>query len=565
MSRMNVADTIRQKLSDALKKIGIEVSVQEIVLEYPSELEHGDYANNAAMRYGKQLSIAPRALAENITAALGEIEGVSKIEVAGPGFINFTLASSALAASIESARADGRGTSDSLAGEEVIFEYTSPNLFKPLHIGNLVGNITGESLTRLFENAGAVVHRVNYPSDIGLTVAKGVWGLKKAGSDPCSIEALGEAYRAGNAAYENDEVAKKEIEAINKALYEDSDPGLSALRSAGIETSRRHLDEICERLGTKFDTEIFESQASPIGYEIVMAHMADGIFEKSDGAIIFPEAQSGLHTRVFINSAGLTTYEAKDLGNFKLKNEAFPTWTQSYVVTGVEQLEYFKVIIAAIKKIFPETAAKKIAHIPTGFLTLTTGKMSSRLGNVLTGESLIADLEESAKERAAESRAHDIEQLANDIAVAALKYDVLKQGNGKNIIFDKEHALSLEGDSGPYLQYSYARSRAIVEKAREQGIAPHISDVARFGASEMLVRLLVRFPMIIERATEDLQPHTIAHYLIDVASAFNAWYAQEQILDGTDAAAQKVAIVEATGNTIREGLYLLGIPAPEKM
>ena len=296
-----------------------------------------------------------------------------------------------------------------------------------------------------------------------------------------------------------------------------------------------------------------------------MAHMADGVFEKSDGATIFSETQSGLHTRVFLNSAGLTTYEAKDLGNFKLKTDAYPEWTQSYVVTGAEQIEYFKVIIAAIKKVFPDTQNKKIAHIPTGFLTLTTGKMSSRLGNVLTGESLIADLEESAKVRAAESRADDANQLATDIAVAALKYDVLKQTNGRNIVFDKEHALSLEGDSGPYLQYTYARSRAIVAKAREQGIEPRIAPDTVFGASETLVRLITRFPTVVAYATEDLQPHAIAHYLISIASAFNAWYAQEQILDGSDTVAQKVAIVEAFGNTIKKGLYLLGIPAPEKM
>jgi len=562
MRLMEIRRQIEDAITHTLAELGITATVP-VVLEYPADITHGDYSTNVALVYAKVTQKNPKLLAEEIVTHLGSIDGVAKIEIAGPGFINFTLAPQAVATSLEQARAtDMWGANTTLKGEQILMEYTSPNLFKPLHIGNLVGNILGESIARLMQFSGGTVMRLNYPSDIGPTVAKGVWGLIQTKGSPKDIKALGEAYRTGNDGYENSPAAKTEIDAINKKLYEESDPILNELRRLGIETSRAHLDALCAKLGTNFDTEIFESEAGPVGQKIVMEHMADGIFEKSDGAVVFSGEQSGLHTRVFINSAGLPTYEAKDLGNFFLKQQKYPQWTESFVVTGVEQQEYFKVIIAAIKKVFPTAEGKRIEHIPTGFLTLTTGKMSSRKGNVLTGESLIADLEESAKERAAESRAENHDKLAEQIAVAAIKYQILKQGSGKNIIFDREKALSMEGDSGPYLQYTYARTCAISIKAKESGVVAEINADA---APNDVTRLLVRFPEIVAHASEVLEPHLVTQYLLLLAAAFNSWYAQEQILDGTPEAAHKVAVVEALSRTLKNGLWILGIPAPEQI
>ncbi len=596
MDIIDIKEAIKRSLLMVVHELGFEIESERVSVVPTKDLSHGDYASNIAMiaypseqdkfnderksdeklEKRKQIFLTKNAggsstsnaleLSKNIVNKIqegGKIVGVQKVDFAFPGFINFTLEPEAISAELQLARTDESwGSNQSLSGKVIMLEYTSPNLFKPLHIGNLVGNILGESLARLMSVSGAIVKRINYPSDIGLTVAKGVWGLIRTSGDPKDIKALGEAYRAGNDGYENDPAAKAEIDAINKKLYEDSDPDLTMLRKTGIETSRNHLNAICAQLGTAFDTEIFESEAGPLGRDIVMSHTKDEVFEKSDGAIIFPGEKYGLHTRVFINSAGLPTYEAKDVGNFELKQRAYPEWSQSFVVTGQEQQEYFKVVIAAIKKIFPDVKDKKIVHIPTGFLTLTTGKMSSRKGNVLTGESLLADLGESAKERATESRSDDKERLAQDIAVAAIKYEILKQSSGKNITFDRERALSLEGDSGPYLQYAYARTRAILERANTTGIKIELDPTA---APSELTRLLVRFPEIVARATVEYEPHYLATYLIAVAGAYNSWYSQVQILDQGAEEAHKVAVVEAVSRTLKRGLDLLGIPAPEKM
>lgn len=555
---------LRAAISEALETRGLPTC--DFAIEHPKMLDHGDYACNVAMVLAKQVGQSPRAIAEALAADLvGQIEYVERIEIAGPGFLNFYLSRDFFSAEAVRAIEEGAGwgENDAELDEVVLFEYTSPNLFKPLHIGNLVGNIIGESFTRLFEMAGADVRRMNYPSDIGMTVAKGVWGLRATGSDPHDIAALGQSYRVGNEAFENDEAAKAEIEAINKALYAGTDAELSALREAGIATSRRSLAAICALLGTHFDTEITESQASQPGTEIVKANIGT-VFTESEGAVVYEGEKVGLHTRVFLNSQGLPTYEAKDVGHFTLKAAAHPDWTQSIIVTGNEQTEYFKVLYAALRELFPEIADKNLEHIPTGFLTLTTGKMSSRKGNVLTGESLLAEVAEAARERASESRADDIDKLTNQLAVAAIKYQILRYSVGSNIVFDKEKALSFEGDSGPYLQYTYARALSVLEKARGVGVLPQLTPAPE--TPYVLERILYRFPEVVEEALRERAPHTVVTYLTELAGEFNSFYAHEKIADKDDVhAPYKALLTSAIAITLKNGLWVLGIEAPERL
>jgi len=553
---------IEKRIRAAAEALGI--AADGLAVEYIEDEQYWDIATNVALVGAKAAGASPSELAQRVVNELGEIAGVEKIEIAGPGFINFTLTAEALARVVSdiAAQPEAWGRNESKGTQEILLEYTSPNLFKPLHVGNLVGNIVGESLARLYENGGAQVRRINYPSDIGLTIAKGVWGLKKTGGGPSDIQALGEAYRIGNEAYETDSVAKEEIGNVNRALYSGTDEELNDLRARGIETSRKQLAELCRALGTKFDFEIFESEASPVGKEIVLGHVGR-VFEKSEGAVVFPGERHGLHTRVFLNSQDLPTYEAKDLGNFKLKQEKYPEWTHSLVVTGREQADYFKVVYAAIREVFPAAKEKELIHISTGFLTLTTGKMSSRKGNVLTGESLFAELQESARTRAEESRAEDAGALGEQIAVAALKYEILKRNSGSDIVFDKERALSLEGDSGPYIQYAYARACSVVDAGKGEGVVA-AAEPPQTDGERSIMRALMQFPDVVLRAQEELEPHYVAVYIGELASMYNSWYAQERVL-GTPDAARRLAITEAVAVTLKNGLWLLGIQAPKRM
>ncbi len=555
---------IRQAISDVLAELGLEPV--DFVVEHPGELSHGDYASNVALVTAKAAGKNPRELAEAIREALvGKIEYVDEVSVAGPGFINFTLTRDFFVHEITRSRelGDAWGKNDTEAGEEVIVEYTSPNLFKPLHVGNIVGNIIGESFTRLFEFSGATVRRMNYPSDIGLPVAKAVWGLKQTGGDVHDIEALGKAYQVGNEAYENEGEEKLAIDAINQALYEDSDAELTKLREQGVATSLSRVEALCELLGTTFDGTIKESQVSAPGAAIVREHIGD-VFAQSDGAVVYQGEKVGLHTRVFLNSKGLPTYEAKDVGHFQMKHHTYPDWTKSIIVTGVEQAEYFKVVFAALSELFPEVKEKQLEHIPTGFLTLSTGKMSSRAGNVLTAESLLTEVGESAKAAAADSRTDDLERLAKQVAVAALKYQILRHGVGSNIVFDKNKALSFEGDSGPYLQYTYARICSVLEKAAAVNVLPQTRTIPETPYD--IEKLLYRFPEVIESALKERAPHQLATFLTQIAGTFNTFYATEKIADSDDELAPyKAAIADAVRQTLKNGLWVLGIEAPERM
>ena len=553
-------DDIHKAVAAALKEMGAEVP---FVVERPAQMEHGDYATNAALA----ARVDARELAEKL-----RIENIERVEVVGK-FINFFLSREAIKREIETAANEKEWGSNQLyKNKQVLVEYTSPNLFKPLHIGNLVGNVLGESVSRLFEASGAEVKRINYPSDIGLTVAKGVWGLQKNGGDPRDIKALGAAYIAGNEAYE-DGSAKEEIERINKALYEDSDPQLSALRKAGVETSRQSLDALCEMLGTKFDREFFESEASPLGSGLVRVNEG-AIFEKSDGAVVYKGEQDRLHTRVFLNSQGLPTYEAKDLGLFKLKLDAYPNFDISITDTGAEQCEYFKVLFAVARKVFPALGDKTLINTNHGTLKLTTGKMSSRKGNVITGESLIEDLKKEAQEKMRERELADKNKTAEQIAVGAIKYAVLKQGSGKDIIFDPGKSLSLEGDSGPYLQYARVRALSLLRKAEQEGLLTkgeawpsglERPESATFPAELFpLARLLIHYPDAVARAAEELEPHYVATYVTELAGAFNSWYASERVI-GSKYQNYRVLLTLAVEQTLAKGLHVLGIPAPDEM
>jgi arginyl-tRNA synthetase len=545
---------IRDALKKALNGHGIEA---EPTLELTNDFSHGDLTSNVAMRHAKELGANPRALAGKLVAEMGTIDGVEKIDISGPGFINFTLAPSAVR-SVLGAAGDMWGQGTGYRGKKILVEYTDPNPFKEFHIGHLVPNALGESLSRLYQFGGAEVKRANYQGDVGIHVAKSLFiQLEKGITDP-TIADLASAYPEGSRRYDEDPAAKDAIDALNKKINDKSDERVNALYEKGRAVSLTEFERLYAILGTKFDFYFFESATGPKGVEVVRAHPE--IFVESDGAIVFKGEEHGLHTRVFINKLGLPTYEAKEIGLARMKAESYP-FDLTLTVTGNEQAEYFKVVMKAMELAIPELSGR-LAFKTNGMLRFAEGKMSSRTGNVITGASLLADLMDAAREHAENSRAENKELLAQQVAVAAIKFQILRSAMGKDMIFDRERALSLEGDSGPYLQYAHARAHTILEKAKEGGVAMHFSEHESLSDIE---RHLYRFPAIVARAAAELEPHLVVTYLIELAGHFNSWYAREQILDGTEKAAHKVAITVMVARTLKNGLWILGIPAPEKM
>jgi len=559
-------EVLKIAITETLATLGLPPV--DFAVEHPADLAHGDYACNVAMVVAKAAGKAPRMVAEELVAKLtGQIEYVERIEIAGPGFLNFYLTRDFFSAELERAVAQGEewGRNKTWSGKKVLVEYTDPNPFKEFHIGHLFTNAVGESIARLFMMNGADTKRVNYQGDVGLHVAHAVWGMQQLGIDSdgdFSARELGRAYALGATTYKTSEVAAAEIRSINKAIYERSDAAVTALYDAGRKVSLAYFETIYEIIGTKFDEYFFESEAGPKGKELVLAYTE--IFPESDGARVFVGEDYGLHTRVFLNKEGLPTYEAKELALAKLKEERLGHYDWSVISTASEVNEYFKVLKQAMSFVYPELAAKT-EHIGHGMVRLTTGKMSSRTGDVIAAIDFIDEVAIAAAAKMAEGGVTEPDTvLARNVAIAAIKYTTLRGSILQNSIFDKEKALSFEGDSGPYLQYTHARINSVLNKAREAGLEGGVALAPE--TPYVVERVLYQFPEVVKVALAERAPHKVTGYLTELAAAFNTFYAHEKIADKEDTyAPYKIAVAEAVQITLKNGLWILGITAPEEM
>jgi len=602
-NKMIIKNEIEKLIKEACRDF--KIKADNFSIEHPEDFDNGDYSTNVAMkacsflkdetkknynlekRKQVQLNITrqgsnltnPKELAEKIAENIRQNKArhfIEEIQVAGNGFINFYLDREFFTKKVEEILKDKKnwGKNNLLAGKKVMVEYTQPNPFKPFHIGHLMSNAIGESISRIVEFSGAKTVRANYQGDIGPHVAKAIYGLKKFGmpdqNDTVSEKAqyIGECYSKGSFLYDTDEEAKKEIDEINKKIYDKSDIELNKIYSWGRKITLDAFEKIYKTLGTKFDKYYFESKMAPIGEKIVKNNVGK-VFEKSDGAIIFhgENYDKKLHTRVFVNSQNLPTYETKELGLTltKFKKCLFgKKLNLSIVTTAVEQAEYMKVVQKAISLIHPKLE-NRMKHITHGMMRFAFGKMSSRTGNVITGESLLQDstdvILEKIKDR--EFNEEKKKEISEIVAVSALKYSILKSSLGSDIIFDFEKSICFEGDSGPYLQYTVVRANSILNKVKDfdfenkKEISEEVTN---------LEKILYQFPEVVERSYEEFAPHYIATYLTELSSAFNTFYGNTKILDVENSFANyHLDLVKAFSQTMKNGLWLLGIQIPEKM
>ena len=540
---------------------GVDVSID---LTRPDE-QFGDFATNVALQLAGKLGKNPREVAEALAESLREklAEKVSEISVAGPGFLNLKLSDAALAESLQAKPAK------TLTGKTVVVEYSDPNPFKPLHAGHLYTTLVGDTISRLVENAGAKTTRLNYGGDVGLHVGKSMWAiLKFLGGEHSEKLAevpeaerpqwLGGRYVEGNTAYENDETAKAEIIATNKKVYQlhesgDHDSPFAHIYWTCRQWSYDYFSTLYKQLQVKpFDRFIPESEVTPLGVQTVNEQLEKGVFKKSDGAVVFAGEEFDLHTRVFVNSEGLPTYETKDVGLSLTKWNDYH-FDESIIITANEQAQYMQVVLAAIKQFAPEPA-ERTRHVTHGVVKLQGGvKISSRKGN---GPSAI-DILDAAREAGAETGTSPSE----DTILAAVKYAFAKARIGGDIIYDPKESIALEGNSGPYLQYAHARARSILAKAAEQKDVA-LSDLQADERS--LLRKLTEYAEVVERTTAELMPHHICTYLYELAQSFNRFYEKNRVI-GDDREAVRLNLVRTYADTLKNGLELLGIIAPERM
>ena len=533
----------------------------QVELTRPDE-QFGDYATNVALQLAGKIGKSPREIAEQLAVKLREILAgqVSDISIAGPGFINMKLSDQSLIA-----LASQKPTKP-LEGKTVVAEYSDPNPFKVLHAGHLYTSVVGDGIANLLENAGAQVHRVNFGGDVGLHVGKTMWAIlqKLDGEHPEKLqeiateeraEWLSERYVEGNEAYEHDEATKQQIIELNKLVYgfhesSDHDSPLAQIYWTCRQWSYDYFNSFYEQIGSKFEKYYPESETAPLGLATVKEHVGD-VYKESDGAIVFDGEKYGLHTRVFINSQGLPTYEAKDVGLIMKKWQDYH-FDRSVVITGNDIVEYMKVVLKSIEQ-FQAELAQRTTHLTHGIVKLAGGvKMSSRLGNILRASDVL-DAAASANKQATGNE-------DGQVTLGAVKYAFLKQRMGGDIIYDPKESVSLEGNSGPYLQYAHARARSILAKAEVQD-----KPTESFEPDERsLLRKLGEYAEVVEQATSELMPHHICTYLYELAQRFNSFYEKNRVI-GDPREEVRLQLVQAYADTLKRGLGLLGIAAPDKM
>ncbi len=552
---------IQSKIQTVCQDVfGDEVAVE---LTQP-EFEFGDLSTNIAMQEAKKLGQNPRGLAEELATTLQEkLEEASSVSVAGPGFINIFLKDKTIYKN-----ALGAHKIEKLLDKQIVVaEYSDPNPFKVLHVGHLYTSLVGDSISNICEMAGATVHRVNFGGDVGLHVAKAMWAIIRelGGEHPEKLQSvpivdrptwISNQYVKGNIAYGGE--AKAEITRINSRVYEIHSSGDKSSSFAQIYWTCRQwsydgFDALYKRLAMKpFEKYYPESSVAELGVKTVKEGLEKGIFEESEGAIIFDAEDAGLHKRVFLNSEGLPTYEAKDLGLSLTKWRDYH-FDKSLIITGNDIKDYMKVVLQATRN-FQSEASSRTVHRTHGQVKLLGGqKMSSREGNVLLAD----DILDSAKE--ASSQKENNEQ----VVLGAVRYSFLKTRLGADIIYDPARSVSLDGNSGPYIQYALVRARSILNKTNySDNSAEHVESLE--DDERLLARKLNQFPNAFEQALKDYSPHHICNYLFDLAHSFNSFYENNRVV-GSERQQERLALVLAYERVLSTGLDALGMPKPERM
>lgn len=527
-----------------------------------------DFASNVAMQMARDLHCAPREIASEIIQEV-PAEFPFRVEVAGPGFLNFIAQDGYFVRELGGFLADFEKNiaQDGYRGKKVVCEFSDPNPFKVLHVGHLYTSVVGEAISKLVEFAGGEVVRANFGGDVGLHVGKTLYALSTNSVSSAAvldgldtkdaINVIADAYVEGTRLYEEDEKARAEIVELNKKIYQIAERGvhegeLAELYWRGREISYRYFEEFYKRVGVEFDKYYPESMVASRGLAEVSEHVGE-VYEESDGAIVFPGEKYGLHTRVFINREGLPTYEAKDVGLVFTKWDDYH-FDKSIVITGNDIIDYMRVVLKSVSMYAPELV-ERTEHITHGNVRLPGNeKMSSRKGNFVRAVDVLDEVE-------------GLVEGDEMVALAAIKYAFLRYKIGGSFDFDARESVSMTGNSGVYLLYSAVRAKKILSRIPGKTTLSWSQESLRnalSGHEKRLVRAVLQYKYVLSEAVEEFAPHKIANYLYETAQEFSRFYEHVKVA-GSDAEELRRGMVEAYLLVVTHGLGLLGIKIPEEM
>jgi arginyl-tRNA synthetase len=475
----------------------------------------------------------------------------------------------------------------------IMIEFSSPNTNKPLHLGHIRNNLLGQSISNIIEARGNRVKKVNLVNDRGIHICKSMLAWKDSGGEetPESSGIKGD-HLVGKYYVEFDRTYKKEIDDLVKQgetikdaeakapvlvraremlrLWESGDPAVRGLWERMNHWVYDGFEETYKRLGVDFDQIYYESDTYKLGREIVLRGLSDAIlYRKEDGSVWADLEKEGLDQKLLLRSDGTSVYMTQDVGTAHQRYEEFRFDNHIYVV-GNEQNYHFQVLKLVLKKLGYEWA-DKLYHLSYGMVELPEGKMKSREGTVVDADDLMDEMEATARQmsrelgKLEEYPEEERSRIYRQVGMGALKYFILKVDPKKNMTFDPRESVDFNGNTGPFIQYTYARIQSVLRKAG--GIHGTAGKTGLNEKEIALIRMMHDYPDVLEESARTLNPSLVANYLYDLAKEFNQFYHDYSILsaDHPEQVSLRVLMVEQTGSIIHSGMRLLGIEVPERM
>lgn len=570
---MESANKITDAIVGALKKCDFTFD-DLVTLERPADDNHGDFATNIAMILAKKNKDNPRKIAEKIVDELkknknlGKVVDLEKIEVAGPGFINFSLSNEFLVSQIHDISKENYGRNEWGNGKLAIVEYSSPNIAKPFTVGHLRSTVIGDAIANLLEFGGWKVLRDNHLGDWGTQFGKLIVAIKKWGKieeiekSDFPVKDLVDLYVKFHEEAEKNPELEDEARGYFKKL-EDGDIEARSLWKKCVDWSWKEFSRVYNLLGVKHSEEFdhgrglgeafFEDKMSIVVKTLEEEKM---LKEGKEGARLVFFENDKFPPIMIIKKDGATLYATRDLATDYYRKTVYkPDLIVNEV--GAEQTMYFQQIIEVEKNLRWFGEGQRV-HVGHGLYRLKEGKMSTRKGNVIW----LDDVLKEAILRATKLSDAGDSEVAKVVGIGALKWNDLKGIARRDIVFDWDEMLTMKGNSGPYMQYVYARAKAILDKATSNA---KVGDQVILELEEArVIKQLILFPGVVEKAASEFAPHLLATYLFELATKFNSFYNSHQVI-GSDNEAFRLVLVKAVANVVKSGLKVLGIDTVEKM
>lgn len=540
----------------------------KVKLEVPDSPEHGDYATNACLREAERKD--PRELAEKVLEKIDpqKLKFLDKVEVAGPGFINFFLDKGEYTKEvlnrIESEEKD-YGSQDLGGGRKILIDYSAPNIGKPMHVGHLRSTIIGNSLYRILEFVGFDCTGINYLGDLGTQFGKLIYAFKNWGNEEKlknnPIHHLLDLYVKFHEEAEDNETLEEEARKWGKRL-EDGDQEAEKLWREFTRQSKQRLREIYGRLNVVFDSWKGESFFKDRAKEVVEDALESGVAEREeDGSVLIKTGIENYPPYLIQRSDGGTLYSTRDLAAIKYRKQEYDFDRALYVVGAPQEMHFRQLFESAERLGYAEK--DELAHVKFGLMRLPGGGMSTREGRVIFLDDVLDKARDKAL-KAVEEKNPDLqekERVSEKVGIGAIKYFDLSKNRRTNVKFSWDEALDFEGSSGPYLQYSYARACGILDKVEPSGKG-EIQDIQEI--EFRLIKELGRFHKPVIEAARNYEPHRIANYLNDLCETFNEFY-HECRVKGSEREGLRREMVEAFKIVLGTGLDLLNVPKLKEM